>query len=88
MVAGIISTIVFILYLWTYTDSVSFIDKYMELTVQIKMGITIAFVVFMILTMVVFGLWISKKQDEEMLRILKLQERKGDDALMVILELV
>ena len=68
MMVGIISIIVFILYLWTCTDSVAFIDKYMELTVQMKMGITIAFIIFMILTMVVLGLWISKKQDEEMLQ--------------------
>ena len=45
-----------------------FVEKYMELTVQMKMGITIAFIIFMVLTMVLLGFWISKKQDEEMLQ--------------------
>lgn len=68
MVVGVVSTILFITYLWTYTNTAEFISKYMELTVQMKMGISIGFVIFMVVMMILFGMWISKKQDEELLQ--------------------
>ena len=64
---GVIASIVFIMYVWTYTDSIEFVEKYMEISTQMKMLITGIFVAFMSCMMIGLGIWISRKQDEQLL---------------------
>ena len=63
---GVITTIVFIIYVWTYTDSVEFVEKYMVISSQMKWMITGVFVIFMMCVMSIMYLWI-RKQNEQLL---------------------
>ena len=63
---GIIATLVFIIYVWTYTDTVEFVEKYMEITTQMKWMITGVFVVFVVIVIGGMSFWM-KKQDEQLI---------------------
>ena len=64
---GIIASLIFVIYVWTYTDSIDFIEKYMSISTQMKVMITAVFIIFMAVMMVGLSIWITKKQDEQLL---------------------
>ena len=59
-------SIVFVLYIWTYTDSVAFVEKYMQLSIQTKMMITVGFVVFVVVGIGVLKYLIQKEKDDDL----------------------
>ena len=61
---SIIATVVFVIYVWTYTDTVEFVEKYMEITMQMKMLISGMFILFVGVVIGCMSFWI-KKQDEQ-----------------------
>ena len=60
----IIATLVFIIYIWTYTDTAEFVEKYMEITTQMKLMISGIFILFVSVVIGIMGFWIKKKDEQ------------------------
>lgn len=63
---GLLGTIIFLGYLWLYTNTATFVEKYGMMTNFMRLGITVLFVVFIVVVLWIGNRWILNKNDDEL----------------------